>query len=230
LGQFVENMINKQQEINNNKFWIVGTGTEVGKTVVSALFVTGLNASYWKPIQSGLFDGTDTDTVKLLSGIQDNQIIPEVYRLNQPLSPHLSAKIDGKVIKMDNFFMPDLSVLNQGSLVIEAAGGLYVPLNDKDLMIDLVKKLELPTILVCRSDLGTINHSLLSIEALRNRNIPIVGFLTNGIKNAENAEAISFYGGLKFLGHVPQMSKIDNSVLQSLWDELELGVKLNSKN
>jgi dethiobiotin synthetase len=218
--------MNTISNCGNNKFWIVGTGTEVGKTIISALFVTGLNASYWKPVQSGLLEGTDSETVKLICDLKDDRLIPEVYRLTQPLSPHLSAKLDGKYIDMDNFFLPDPTLLHQGSLVIEAAGGLYVPLNDNHFMIDLVKLLAMPAVLVCRSELGTINHSLLSIEALRTKNIPIAGFLTNGLKNTDNIDAISKYGQIKFLGHVPKMRKINKKILATLWNELELSTKL----
>lgn len=211
----------------NKKFWIVGTGTEVGKTIISALFVTGLNASYWKPVQSGLLEGTDTETIKLLCELNDERVIPEVYRFTQPLSPHLSAKIDGKNIDMANFFMPDPTLLPNDSLVVEAAGGLYVPLNNNHLMIDLVQQLKMPAVLVCRSELGTINHSLLSIEALRNRNITIAGFLTNGLKNTDNSEAISSYGEIDFLGHVPKMRIINKKILTILWNDLQLDTKLS---
>lgn len=214
----------------NNNFWIVGTGTNVGKTIISALFVTGLNASYWKPVQSGLLEGTDTETIKLLCELNDERVIPEVYRLTQSLSPHLSAKIDGKNIDMANFFMPDPTLLPNNSLVVEAAGGLYVPLNSNYLMIDLVKQLEMPAVLVCRSELGTVNHSLMSIEALRNRNIPIAGFLTNGLKNTDNSDAISFYGQVDFLGHVPKMRKINKKILATLWNDLQIDTKLSKHN
>lgn len=221
-------MTKYQQNITPEGYWIVGTDTEIGKTIVSALFVTGLNASYWKPIQSGIIDGTDAQTVKLITDIPDNRIIPEVYKLNQPLSPHLSARLDDTEINLDQFYMPDSTLLPNNKIVIEAAGGLYVPLNDGKFMIDLVQKLALPAVLVCRSALGTINHSLMSIEILRKYDVPIAGFITNGIKNTENEKAITKYGKINYLGHISRLNEINSKTLQALWNELGLNDKLKN--
>ena len=162
---------------------IAGTDTNVGKTIVSSLLVNKLDAHYWKPVQCGDLDtGGDSATVKKLSGIKANRIIPEAYRLKLPASPNQAAAAEGITIDKENLKLPN----HEGALVVELAGGLMVPLRDDWLQIDQVKAWNLPVVLVARSGLGTLNHTLLSIEALENRNIKVATLILNGEKHKEN--------------------------------------------
>ena len=162
---------------------VAGTDTNVGKTIVSSLLVNKLDAHYWKPVQCGDLDtGGDSATVKKLSGIKANRIIPEAYRLKMPASPNQAAAAEGITIDKENLRLPN----HEGALVVELAGGLMVPLRDDWLQIDQVKAWNLPVVLVARSGLGTLNHTLLSIEALENRNIKVATLILNGEKHKEN--------------------------------------------
>lgn len=162
---------------------VAGTDTNVGKTIVSSLLVNKLDAHYWKPVQCGDLDtGGDSATIKKLSGIKANRIIPEAYRLKMPASPNQAAAAEGITIDKDNLKLPNHS----GALVVELAGGLMVPLRDDWLQIDQVKVWDLPVVLVARSGLGTLNHTLLSIEAMKNRNIKIATLILNGEKHEDN--------------------------------------------
>ena len=167
---------------------IAGTDTNVGKTIVSSLLVNKLNAHYWKPVQCGDLDtGGDSATVKKLSGIKTNRIIPEAYRLKMPASPNQAAAAEGITIDKENLKLPN----HEGALVVELAGGLMVPLRDDWLQIDQVKVWNLPVVLVARSGLGTLNHTLLSIEALENRNIKVATLILNGEKHEENFNTLA---------------------------------------
>jgi dethiobiotin synthetase len=162
---------------------VAGTDTNVGKTIVSSLLVSKLDAHYWKPVQCGDLDtGGDSATVKKLSGIKANRIIPEAYRLKLPASPNQAAAAEGITIDKENLKLPN----HEGALVVELAGGLMVPLRDDWLQIDQVKVWNLPVVLVARSGLGTLNHTLLSIEALENRSIKVATLILNGEKHEEN--------------------------------------------
>lgn len=199
-------------------YWVVGTDTDVGKTVFSSMLVTAMNGSYWKPVQSGLLDGTDTDFVRTVSELDSGHFIPEIYRLTQPLSPHLSAAIDGKTIDLDHFHWPDSSVIKNNFLVMEGAGGVMVPINGSELIVDLMHRLPAPTIIVCRSTLGTINHTLLTVEALKSRNIPIAGFVMNGPKNTDNEKSVRDFTGITHLGSIPPLKQINREELLHVWD------------
>lgn len=196
------------------QFWIVGTDTEIGKTLVSSILMSGLDAHYWKPIQSGLQESSDTETVKRLSGAASERFLPELYRLSQPLSPHLSARLDGLSIDDHRFSVPETRAKH---LIIEAAGGLMVPLNEKSLIIDWVQKSRLPVVLVARSTLGTINHSVLSIQALENRDIPLLGVVMSGPLNEENKEAIQHYGKTRVIAQLPVLDEHQKSDLKSVF-------------
>jgi len=162
---------------------VAGTDTNVGKTIASSLLVSKLDAHYWKPVQCGDLDtGGDSATVKKLSGIKANRIIPEAYRLKLPASPNQAAAAEGITIDKKNLKLPN----HEGALVVELSGGLMVPLRDDWLQIDQVKVWNLPVVLVARSGLGTLNHTLLSIEALENRNIKVATLILNGEKHEEN--------------------------------------------
>jgi len=167
---------------------VAGTDTNVGKTIVSSLLVNKLNAHYWKPVQCGDLDtGGDSATIKKLSGIKANRIIPEAYRLKMPASPNQAAAEEGITIDKENLRLPN----HEGALVVELAGGLMVPLRDDWLQIDQVKMWNLPVVLVARSGLGTLNHTLLSIEALENRNIKVATLILNGEKHEENFNTLA---------------------------------------
>lgn len=173
------------------KFFVTGTDTGIGKTVVSAMLMSALDATYWKPIQAGLDEETDTEFVKRTSEADSSKIISERYRLETPMSPHGAADIDGFSISLNDFELPEFTT---NHLIVEGAGGLIVPINWEDTVLDLIEYLKLPVLLVARSSLGTLNHALLSLEVLRNRNIEVFGVILNGEKNQSNKETIEHFG------------------------------------
>ena len=150
---------------------VTGTDTGIGKTVFAAGLAGLLDGAYWKPVQSGLADETDAQVVARLAGLSPGRILPEAYRLTQPLSPHRAAELDGVSIDLDRLTIPDAGRL----LIVEGAGGLMVPLTRERLLIDVFARWRAPVVLCARTALGTINHTLLSIEALRRRDIPLLG-------------------------------------------------------
>jgi len=171
--------------------FITGIGTDVGKTVVSAILVEALKADYWKPVQSGDLDNSDTMKVQRLIANTQTVFHPEAYRLTQPFSPHKSAALDGVEINLEKVEAPPTN--NQ--LIIEGAGGLMVPLNDRHFIIDLIKQLDAEAILVSRNYLGSINHTLLSIALLRQYYIPVKAIIFNGDTDAYSEQAIHHYAG-----------------------------------
>ena len=178
-------------------FFVTGTGTDVGKTIISAALVKQLNGTYFKPIQCG--EPKDRDVVAQLLNLPADRILKGIYELDFPASPHLAAAKQNIKIDLDKITLPP----SDRPLIIEGAGGLMAPLNDQDLMIDLIHKFDLPVILVASAKLGTINHTLLSLEALRTRHIKIQGVILNGADPLENAKAIEAYGQVKILAHFP---------------------------
>ncbi len=186
--------------------FVSGIGTEVGKTVVSALLVRALQADYWKPVQSGDLDHTDTMKVQKWAGEQAGQFHPERHRLTLPMSPHASAEADGLHLQLSDFRLP----ATDNFLVTEGAGGLHVPLNHRDLVIDLIGQLQLPVVLVSRHYLGSINHTLLSVEALRSRGISIAALIFNGEEHPTTESVIEEMTGIKALyrvGELPDFSE-----------------------
>jgi dethiobiotin synthetase len=182
---------------------VTGTDTGIGKTVFAAALAAALGAAYWKPIQSGLDgDASDSDTVRHL-GVR--QVLPEAYRLTQPLSPHRAAELDGVTIDLTRLAVPDIA----GPLVIEGAGGLLVPVTRSLLFADLFRQWRAPVVLVARTALGTINHSLLSVEALRVRGIPILGIAFVGDANEDNEATIAALAGIKRLGRLPLLTPLN---------------------
>ena len=192
------------------KLIVAGIGTEIGKTVVSAILVEALQADYWKPIQSGALDDSDTDAVRRLVSNPVSHFHPEAYRLTQPLSPHAAAEIDGLVIDLKHIPIPETT----NALVVELAGGLMVPLNNHDLNIDLVQQLDLPVVLVSRNYLGSINHTLLSVEACRNRRIQLVGIIFNGPTVPATETFILNYTKLLCLGRIAQEPEMTPDVVK----------------
>jgi len=195
----------------NQRIVVTGTDTDIGKTVFAAGLADLLGASYWKPIQSGLEGETDSQIVARLGGLSSDRILPERYRLTTPVSPHQSAAIDGISIDMGALDVPDTG---GRSLVIEGAGGLMVPLDRSTLYIDMFARWRLPVVLCARTALGTINHSLLSVEALRLRGIELRGIAFIGESNPESERAICEIGRVKRLGRLPRLAPLTRGTLR----------------
>lgn len=189
--------------------FISGIGTEIGKTIVSAVLVEKLKADYWKPVQSGGLDDSDSMLVESLISNEITFIHPEAYRLTEPFSPHKSAALDGIIIELNNINLPK----TDNQLIIEGAGGLMVPLNDKDLIIDLVKKFDADLVLVSKNYLGSINHTLMSVELLKNRNIPIRKLIFSGDSNPSSEEIIQKQTGLDVL-RIPHFEELNNKKIK----------------
>ena len=185
------------------RLFVTGIGTDVGKTVISAILTQKLQADYWKPIQAGELDNTDSMKVSQWVENSTSVIHPEAYRLTESMSPHAAAERDGVNIEMGNIIIPKTA----RNLIIEGAGGLMVPLNQYDLVIDLISHLQADAVLVSRHYLGSINHTILSIEALRSRNIAIAGIIFNGDENRDTESIIESVCAVPILGRIP---KIDN--------------------
>lgn len=197
---------------------IVGTDTNVGKTTFSAGLIQQLNAYYWKPIQAGLDGPTDTDTVKLLSGQPQEYFIPEAYRLQKAASPHIAAHLEGIQIDTGRLSLPNTPT--PALTLIEAAGGLLVPLNDDTLFIDIIQRWRAPVILCARTTLGTISHTLLSIEALRTRAIPLLGVVFIGDAQEDVETTITHLGKTRHLGRLPILSPLTQTTLVDAFSKL----------
>ncbi len=207
------------------EYFVTGIGTDVGKTVVSALLCSALNADYWKPVQAGSLEHTDSDFVR--SVIPSHLTVhPEAYRLTEPMSPHAAARIDGIEIETGSIQFPN----HNRTLIIEGAGGLHVPLNDHQTYIDLLPVWNVPTILVSRNYLGSINHTLMSYEMLSQRGIPIAGIVLNGPENEETERIIESYTGGTILGRIPEVEEVNEAFIRnfsSVW-RLNLEQKLST--
>ena len=191
-------------------FFLTGTDTEVGKTVICAWLMVHYKYHYWKPIQSGM-DSPDIKTIQKITGFDSSFFFPPAYELQQPLSPHESAKRDGIKIELANFLLPR----EETKVVVEGAGGILVPINEKYFIIDIIKKLKLPILLVARSGLGTINHTLLTVSELKKRNLPLLGIILNGKRNQSNREAIEKYSGVSVVSELEPLKTLDKKTLLS---------------
>jgi len=196
------------------QYIIAGIGTEIGKTFISSILTEYLQADYWKPVQAGALDFTDSDTVKSLISNGKTVFHPETYRLTEPMSPHAAAAIDGVTIELSKFELPQTN----NHLIVELAGGLMVPLNEQETNLDLIKKLGLPVILVSRNYLGSINHTLLSAEILKLNNIPVKGLIFNGEQNKYSEDFILNYTKLECLARVNFEENINKNVVNK-WAE-----------
>jgi len=194
---------------------IAGTDTDIGKTVFAAGLTAALDGNYWKPIQAGLAGETDAQCVARLSGLSRERVLPEVYRLQTPASPHLAAELDGIAIDVARLIPP----VTQRPLVIELAGGLAVPITRQVLQIDIVSRWKLPVILCASTRLGTINHSLLSIQALKQRAVPIVGIAFVGAENADSEKTICAFGGVKHLGRIAHLDPLTPDALKTAFSK-----------
>lgn len=195
------------------KLFITGIGTDVGKTIVSAIVTEALEADYWKPIQAGDLENSDSHKIKSFLSNKKTVIHPNSYALNTPASPHLAAEIDGITIDLNQITEPETA----NHLVVEGAGGVFVPLNSKDCVIDLVQP-EYKVIVVSRHYLGSINHTLLTIEALQNRKITIAGIIFSGDENKATEEIIQSKSGLKCIGRIEQEPYFDQNVIKEYAD------------
>ncbi len=203
----------------SHKFIITGTDTDIGKTVFCAALMLGLEDAgykphYWKPVQSGIADVVDTKQVQILSDLPDERFLPERYIFSEALSPHRAAEIDEVNIDIDALQDKDQIPECDGSLIIEGAGGLMVPLTRKNLQVNLFKKWDIPIILCVRTGLGTINHTLLSLEAIWSRGMKLKGIVFIGDENIDNIRTISEFSDVKILGHLPEIDPLDSTMLR----------------
>ena len=194
-----------------NRLFISGIGTDVGKTVVSAILTKAFEAEYWKPVQAGDLDNTDRMKVQNLTGLPNQFFHDEAYLLPYPMSPHAAAERAGIEIDVSKISAPN----HQRKLIIEGAGGLMVPINRKYLYIDLIPQFNAEVILVSRHYLGSINHTLLSIEALNNRGIKIKGILFNGEENQDTESIILEKTGIHCLGRITQTSDVNANFIEN---------------
>ena len=204
------------------KLIVCGTDTDVGKTIVSSFLVQGLKAVYWKPIQSGYEDGGDSHTVQQLLNLPPERILPERYKFKAAVSPHWAAEQENQLIESQNLKIPMI----KEPLVIETAGGVMVPLTREYLQIDQLRKWMLPVLLVARTGLGTLNHTLLTIEALKKRNIPIIGIILNGPFHPDNPKTLEEISGIDIVAQLPLMEQISSEVLSMQWREQKVSEKL----
>ena len=196
------------------KLFITGIGTDVGKTIASAIITQSLEADYWKPVQAGDLDNSDSHKIQRYISNNKTVIHENSYKLNTPASPHLAAEIDGITIDLKKIIEPS----TDNHLVIEGAGGILVPLNDNDSIIDLIKE-DYKVILVSRHYLGSINHTLLTFEALKNRNIPVAGIVFSGDENKATEEIILSKTKAKFIGRIENEPYFDQNVIQYYADK-----------
>ena len=204
---------------------ICGTDTDVGKTIVSALFVQGLEATYWKPVQSGTEGGGDRQRVIDLLELPKERWQQEAYAFQAPVSPHWAAEREGRCIDPEQLKLPAID----GPLVVETAGGLMVPLTRHWLQIQQLERWKLPVVLVARSELGTLNHTLLSLEALRTRNIAILGLVMNGPPHADNPRTLNELGDVTLLCELPPIEELSAAALAKQWRVQNVKAKVETE-
>jgi dethiobiotin synthetase len=197
-------------------YFVTGTDTHVGKTVLSALLVAALDAVYWKPIQTGAIEGTDRESVRAWTGADEERFPAERYLFDPPVSPHLAAREAGVRIDLDTLKLPAPA---DRKWIVEGAGGVLVPINERDLMRDLMRQIGFPVVVAARTTLGTINHTLLTIAALRQAGVPICGVAMIGEENLENRRAIESYGNVSVIGRIPILDKINRATLLEVYEK-----------
>jgi dethiobiotin synthetase len=196
-------------------FFITGTDTGVGKTTLAALLCAALDAVYWKPIQTGTLEGSDRVAVMRLAGIGTDRTLDEVYKFVPPVSPDLAARWAGVEIDLGRITLP--STMVNDWLVIEGAGGVLVPVNQKQFMLDLMVKLKIPVILAARSGLGTVNHTLLSLAALHAAELQVHGVVLIGDQNRENRETIERFGHVRVIGEIPRLPNLHRTAIMQVF-------------
>jgi dethiobiotin synthase len=199
----------------NGDMFVTGTDTGVGKTLLSALLVAALNRNYWKPIQTGASEGTDRETVVKWTGVAADRTYAESYIFDRPVSPHLAAEQEGSAIDLHRIRRP----MSQEALIIEGAGGVFVPINEDAFMLDLIRLLGAPVIVAARTTLGTINHTLLTLAAIRNRKLDLRGVVMIGKENPDNRRAVERYGNVPVIGVIPWLDTIDRRALISVFEQ-----------
>jgi len=192
-----------------NKIFITGIGTDVGKTIVSAIVVEALKADYWKPIQAGELEFSDSHKIRNLISNDRSRIFKNSYALKTPMSPHAAAKIDGITIELDKIILPKAS----NNIVIEGAGGLLVPLNEKDTILDIIEN-DYKIIVVSRHYLGSINHTLLTIETLRSQGLEISGIIFSGNENETTENIIEKLSEVQVLGRIDEEEIFNKDVIK----------------
>ncbi|PSH62072.1 dethiobiotin synthase [Phyllobacterium sophorae] len=195
------------------RFVVTGTNTNIGKTVFSAALADALGAAYWKPVQSGLSGETDSETVQRLGRIPPERIVPGAWRLKTPVSPHVAASIAQVRIRPGAISPP------QTTLIIEGAGSVLVPLTESQVFADVFARWQIPVILCARTELGTINHTLLSLEALRRRSIPVFGVAFIGDKQTDTLEIIPQLGNVSYLGRLPLLDPLTPDTLRQAFQD-----------
>jgi dethiobiotin synthase len=195
--------------------FVTGTDTGIGKTLLSAVLVAGLNRKYWKPIQTGAVEGTDRERVIEWAGVRPEETHPETYLFDPPVSPHLAAEQKGITIDIDKIRRP----AGEAPIIIEGAGGVLVPINGTALMVDLIQSLGAPVVVAARTALGTINHTLLTVSALRNRGVEVRGVVMIGKENVDNRRAIERYGSVRVAGAIPWLDVIDRPGLVRVFEQ-----------
>ena len=196
--------------------FVTGTDTGVGKTLVSALLCAALDGVYWKPIQTGATEDSDRRTVMKLAELTPERALPECYVFDPPVSPHLAAEWAGATIDLTSIHRPDGKL--PGPLIAEGAGGVMVPVNERDFMLDLMRRLGLPVLVVARSGLGTINHSLLTLGTLKRAGLAVKGVVVVGTPNRDNERAIEHYGCMPVVGRVPLLEIINRASLLEVFN------------
>ncbi len=212
------NTSDSEMKSNFIKLIVCGTDTDIGKTVISSLLVQGLNAIYWKPIQSGLDEGGDTARVSNLLSLPPSRCLPETYKFKAAVSPHWAAEKENRLIEPSKIKLPIISQ----NLIIETAGGVLVPLTRNFLQIDLIQKWNLPIILVAKSGLGTLNHTLLTIEALRKREVPILGIVLNGELHEDNPKTLEQLANIPIIAQLPHLNTLSAKNLLEQWIKQDL--------
>ncbi|WP_051327363.1 dethiobiotin synthase [Desulfatibacillum aliphaticivorans] len=201
-----------------DRVFITGTDSGVGKTTVAAILMAGLpNSGYWKPLQSGAEELTDSQWICKVTGLSETRFYPETYRLKAPLPPHASAAMENVTIDLNQFWVPYLGSLER--LIVEGVGGVMVPLNENHFMLDLMSRLNYPVILVCKNGRGAINNTLLTLEQLRNQGLNILGVVLNGPSVASNRTAIERYGKVRIMAELPVLEQVNPKTLAQAYED-----------
>ena len=196
--------------------FVTGTDTHVGKTVLSALLVAALNGTYWKPIQTGASEGTDRQQVMRWAELPESRTVAECYCFDPPVSPHLAAEAAGITIEISRICRP--AQIPAPPLIIEGAGGVLAPINGSEMMLDLIGKLGAPVVVASRTALGTINHTVLTVRALRGAGVCVKGVVMIGPENQDNERAVERYGAVPVIGRIPMLERICRSTLVQVFE------------
>lgn len=205
------------------QIFITGIGTDVGKTLASAVLCEALQADYWKPVQCGNLENSDTQVVQSLVSNYVSKFHPETYRHKEAASPHFAAKKEGVEIEIEKFKLPE----TDNRLIIEGAGGIMVPMNNELVMFDLIEYLRLPTIVVVRNYLGSINHALLTLEFLEGQGVEIPGIIISGENYNDNEEIVQHFSALPIIGRIDEAKVIDKNFVSAQAEKIKLSLSLN---